>query len=292
MRRRATWAAVGVSGTLVILKAGAWGLTGSIALLGSLVDSLLDLLASAVNLVAVRHAMRPPDHDHRFGHGKAEPLAGLGRGFFVLLSAMFVIYEAVNRLMVPERVENIGIGLGVLMIALVLSGGLFVYQRHVYRKTGSVAIGADAANYAADTMVSLGAIAALALTGTGVLAMADPLFGFAIAIIIIASTLGVLRQSYDQLMDREFADEDREQIKTIILSHPQAMGVHDLRTRISGRDRFIQFHLELDPDLSLRDAHKIADEVEQMVEDAFPGADVIAHQEPVGEFIENDLVKT
>lgn len=292
LRSQATLAAVCVSALLVVLKLWAWFATGSIALLGSLVDSLLDFLASVITLIAVRHSLVPPDHDHRFGHGKAEPLAGLGRGGFVLLSAAFVMYEAVNRLIAPEPMSHVGLGIGVLAVSIAMSGGLFLFQRYVYRQTGSLAVGADAMNYATDSLVSAGAIAVLILADGMGFALADPLFGFAIAIVIAASTLGIIRQSYDQLMDREFDDEDRERIKEIVLSHPEAEGIHDLRTRRSGRDRFIQFHLELQPDLSLREAHRIADEVEEMVERAFPGADVTAHQEPVGEFIENELVKT
>ncbi len=292
LRRRATLLAVAVAAVLVVAKLIAWRASGSIAILGSLIDSVLDLLASGVNLIAVRHALEPPDHEHRFGHGKAEALAGLGRGVLVFVSAGFLASEAVLRLIEPMAVRNGELAMGVLAFSALASLGLALYQLAVYRRTRSVAIGADAANYGADVAVSLGALGAVWISMEWGFAMADPLFGFAIAAMIAFATWSVIAQSYDQLMDREMSDLEREEIKRIVLAHPEALGIHDLRTRRSGVHLFIQFHLELDPELSLREAHRVADEVERAVAAAFPEAEVIAHQEPVGEFIENDLVKT
>ncbi len=292
IRRRATQFAVWAAGFLVVIKAMAYLASGSVAMLGSLSDSVLDLLASVINFLAVRHAMTPADHDHRFGHGKAEALAGMGRGLLILVTAGFVLMEAVRRLIEPEALRNEGLVVSVLSVSALVSLVLAFYQYWAYRQTRSVAIGADAANYSADVLVSFGAIGAVWLTGLPGLSIADPLFGFAIAIVIATAAVSIILKSYDELMDREMDDEERERIKAIVLSHREVKGVHDLRTRRSGMDLFIQFHLELDPNLSLREAHRIADEVEALVAKDFPGADVLAHQEPVGEFIENDLVKT
>lgn len=292
LRQSAVIAAVAVAGLLVVAKLMAWLATGSVAILGSLADSLLDLMASAVAFLAVSHALKPPDHDHRFGHGKAEALAGLWRAALVVVSAVYVGWEAVQRLATPAPVENSGVAIGVLAGSAALSLGLAGYQIWVYRRTRSLAIGADAANYATDAAVNVAALGAVWLARDPRFAMADPLFGFAMAVVIALAAARIVRHAYDQLMDREMADHDRMRIKEIILSHPEALGMHDLRTRRSGADLFIQFHLELDPDLTLREAHRIADDVEERVRAAYPDADVMAHQEPVGEFIENDLALT
>ncbi len=292
LRRRATLAAVAVSALLIAIKAVAWIMTDSVAILGSLMDSGLDFLASLITFFAVRVAMSPPDHEHRFGHGKADSLAGLGRGLLILVSAGFVGMEAVGRLVEPQMIRAESVALWVMGVSALASLLLALYQYYAYRQTRSLAIGADAANYGADVLVSIGAGVAVWLSAAPAYAMADPLFGFAIAIVIGVSAVAILVQSYDQLMDREVEDRHREQLKKIILAHPDVEGVHDLRTRRAGAHLFIQFHLELDPDMTLREAHRIADAVEASVRAVFPDADVIAHQEPVGEFIENELVKT
>ncbi len=291
-RRRATSAAVIVAALLIVVKAGVYVASGSVALLSSLTDSVLDLLASAAIFVAVRLAMTPADHDHRFGHGKAEALAGMIRGLLIIVASILLAVEAVGRIIHPEPVRNGGMVMVVLGFSAVVSLCVGLYEVAVYRQTRSIAIGADALNYLADALIALGAIGAVWLAGQSGLLIVDPLFGFSVAFGLLFSAWMLVHQAFDQLMDREMSETDRARIKAIILSHQEVLGVHDLRSRRAGPSMFIQFHLELDPELTLREAHRVADEVEALVADAFPGADVIAHQEPVGEFIENDLVRT
>jgi ferrous-iron efflux pump FieF len=278
--KRATYASVSVAVFLVLIKLSAYYITNSVSLLSSLVDSALDLIASIINLVAVRHSLMPADDLHRFGHGKAEPLAGLGQAAFITGSSVFLCFEAVNRLLHPVFLQQGIIGIGVMIISLTLSLLLVAYQRHVIKQTQSIAIKADSIHYLNDVAINLGVIVALVLTINFGWVYADPLFAIGIALVILYSVWHIFKQSLDQLMDRELPDNERQEILDIIRRHPQVREVHDFRTRASGRDRFIQAHLVIDGNLSLRDAHDVAETVEQAIRSAFPGADVIIHQDP------------
>jgi ferrous-iron efflux pump FieF len=282
LMRLATHAAVGVAAVLIAAKLAAWLLTGSVALLTSLVDSVLDLVASVLNLLAVRHALEPADREHRFGHGKAEALAGLGQGAFITGSAVFLIFEAVGRLIEPRPVVQGAVGIGVMLFSIAVTLALVLFQNRVVRRTGSVAISADTLHYKSDLLTNLGVIAALALATQLGWQLADPLIAIAIALYILRGAFGIFRESYDHLMDREFPEEMRRRISEIVLAHPDSRAMHDLRTRWSGNRAFIQFHLELDPYISLLQAHRIADEIEVKIVEAFPGAEVIIHEDPAG----------
>ena len=282
LRRLATYASVAVAALLIAVKFAAWLETGSVALLSSLVDSLLDIAASLVNLVAVRHAMSPADREHRFGHGKAEPLAVLGQSAFITGSAMLLLAEAVRRLISPVRIENPPAGIAVMMFSIVVTIGLVLYQRHVVRRTGSIAITADELHYRSDVVLNLSVIAALVLGSTLDIPILDPLFGAAIGIWIVYSAVRLARLSLIQLMDHELPDDEREKIRAIAQSHPDVVAAHDLRTRIAGPTAFIQIHIEMNGTLSLIRAHEISDEVEAELRAAYPNAEVMIHQDPEG----------
>jgi ferrous-iron efflux pump FieF len=282
LRRLATYASVTVAALLIAVKFAAWLETGSVALLSSLVDSLLDIAASLVNLVAVRHAMSPADREHRFGHGKAEPLAVLGQSAFITGSAMLLLAEAVRRLISPVRIENPPAGIAVMIFSIVVTIGLVLYQRHVVRRTGSIAITADELHYRSDVVLNLSVIAALVLGSTLDLPILDPLFGAAIGIWIVYSAVRLARLSLIQLMDHELPDDEREKIRAIAQSHPDVVAAHDLRTRAAGPTAFIQIHIEMDGTLNLIRAHEISDEVEAELRAAYPNAEVIIHQDPEG----------
>jgi ferrous-iron efflux pump FieF len=279
--RRATYASVAAALLLILIKIAAWLLTDSVALLSSLVDSILDIFASIINLVAVRHALAPADAEHRFGHGKAEPLAGLSQAAFIAGSALFIFMEALQRLWQPVPVHQGMIGIVVMVVSLVITLCLVAYQRHVSRLTGSLAVRADSLHYASDVALNLSVIIALLLTVHLGWVYADPLFAIAIAVYIMHSVWHIARQSLDQLMDRELPDEERDRIISIVMQHPAVRNVHDLRTRASGHDKFIQIHLEVDGQLKLYEAHAVAVEVQKKIETAFPEADVIIHEDPV-----------
>lgn len=282
LMRSASYVSVGVALVLIIIKLAAYITTHSVALLASLIDSFLDIAASTVNLFAIRHALTPADDEHRFGHGKAEPLAGLAQSAFISGSALFLIVEAADRLLHPVAIEHGMIGIIVMIISTVLTVGLVWYQSYVVRKTGSLAISADSLHYVGDVLANLSIILALVLSVYFGWTIADPLFAFAIAAYVLYSAWKIIKASLDQLMDRELPDEIRKQIIEVAMSHPEVRNLHELRTRTSGHMTFIQMHLEMDRDISLLKAHAIADEVEQELYKMFPDSEVIIHEDPEG----------
>jgi ferrous-iron efflux pump FieF len=282
LMKQATYASVAVAALLIAVKVLGWLLTGSVSVLSSLLDSLLDIAASLVNLVAVRHAVTPADREHRFGHGKAEPLAGLGQSAFIAGSAVFLLIEVLQRALNPAPLENSRIGIAIMLFSIVVTIGLVRFQRHVVAHTGSLAIGADELHYRGDIILNGSVILALVLSSTFGWDFIDPLFGAAIAAYIVYSAWRVVGRSLTQLMDREIPDEDRARIRAIAQSHPEVSAVHDLRTRAAGPTAFVQLHIEMDGAMTLAHSHVVADEVESSILDAFPNAEVIIHQDPAG----------
>lgn len=282
LRLRAAYASLTVAAVLIAAKFAAWTSTGSVALLSSLVDSMVDAAASLVTFVAVRQAVLPPDREHRFGHGKAEPLAALGQAAFLLGSALFLIAEAARRLVSPEPIENTGIGVAVMLFSLVVTIGLVTYQRHVVRRTRSLAINADALHYASDILMNLSVIATLLIQAAFNVPIIDPLFGGAVGVYVIYGASKIARLSLTQLMDRELPDAERARVRKIAESHPEVISVHDIRTRGAGPTAFIQLHIEMDGEMTLLRAHEISDAVEQELRAAFPHAEIIIHTDPAG----------
>ncbi len=282
LKRWATYAAVGVAASLIVVKLWAWILTGSVAMLATLVDSTLDLVASGLNLLAVRHALTPADEEHRFGHGKAEALAGLGQAAFIGGSAVFLLFQSVERLIDSRPIEQEAIGLIVVGISIAATVALVLFQRYVIARTRSLAISADRLHYATDIATNLGVVVAFIVAGYWGWTAADPLMGLAIGAVIAWGAFLILRGSYDELMDREFDEADRARIKDIVNRHGGVVSLHDLRTRRAGHRSFIQLHLELPPGMTLIEAHRISDEVEDAIKAAFPDAEVLTHQDPAG----------
>ncbi len=281
--RLMTWAAyasVFAGSSLTVIKLIAYVFTGSVALLTSLIDSLIDVVASLINMFAVKQSLIPADEEHRFGHGKVESLAGLAQAAFICGSVFFILFEAVNKLVNPVKVEHGVMGIGVMLISIVVTIALVLYQRHVIRETGSVAISADSLHYASDLWFNISVIIAIVLSYYFDLILADPVIALGVAAYIIYNAWRIAMTSLDQLMDRELSDEDRENIRRIALSHSDVQDIHGLRSRTSGRDIFIQLHLEMDHKLDLETAHKIALDVEEKICAAYPNADVIIHQDP------------
>lgn len=282
LMRRATYASVAVAATLILAKTIAWALTDSVSVLSSLLDSLLDAAASLVNLFAVRHALEPADEDHRFGHGKAEALAGLAQAAFIAGSALLLFSEAVHRLWAPVPVERGEVGLVVMALSMVLTFALIRYQRSVVERTGSLAVGADRLHYTSDLLLNGGVALSLIASMTLGWTLVDPLCGLAIGAFILKGAWEIGRGALDHLMDRELPEPTREKILAIARAQPLIRDVHDLRTRATGSNISVQMHLELDGSLALAEAHVAADAVEEAVRAAFPGADVIVHMDPVG----------
>ena len=282
LMRNAAYASLAVSVFLVVIKTFAYFASNSVAVLASLMDSALDLFTSSLNMLAIASALTPADAEHRFGHGKAEPLAGLAQGAFIASSATFLTIEAVQRFIEPVAVARGSIALLVMLVSIAAALGLALYQRHVVTKTGSIAVAADNMHYWGDVGTNFGVIVAIVLAAGFKMEAADPVITLIVAAALVWSAWSVFRQSYDQLMDRELPEFDRERIKQIVRDHTEVRNLHDLRTRASGIHTFIQFHIELAPDISLMRAHEISDRVEAEVCAAFPRAEVIIHQDPAG----------
>jgi ferrous-iron efflux pump FieF len=264
----------------VAAKLGVWLLTGSVSLLASLIDSVMDVLASGINLLAVRWSLAPPDEEHRFGHGKAESLAGLGQATFIAGSALFLVFHVIDRLLNPQPLEHLGIGIAVMVFSMIATALLIGLQRYVIRRTGSVAIRADSLHYVSDLLTNAGILVALALALLGWL-WADPLIGLVVAGYILWSAIRIGFDAVNTLMDRELPEEEQQRILAIAAGTPGVLGAHALRTRQAGTVRFIQVHLDLPAELSLARTHAIAAQVTDELRAVFPDADVIIHQDPV-----------
>lgn len=264
---------------LLVVKAYAWWLSGSVSVLASLADSMIDALASAVNFIAVRYALQPADEEHRFGHGKAESLAGLGQSLLIMSSAIYLFVQALDRIVNPQPLEQVDVAVGVMGFSIVATLSLVLYQRWVISKTHSVAIKADSLHYVSDLLTNVGIVVALVLTQFG-WEQVDPLLAIAIAIYIFYTAIMIWTESIQHLLDRELPEEEQGKIERIAMEHVEVLGVHELRTRQSGRVKIIQLHLELDGNMPLWQAHDICDEVEQEIKSEFPNADVLLHQDP------------
>ncbi len=282
LMRAATLVAVGAAVVMVAIKGAAYVTTNSVALLSSLADSSLDLMASTLNFFAVRHALTPADAEHRFGHGKAEPLSALGQSAFVAGSAVLIAAEAASRFRSPVPLQQDGMGLWVMAIATLITLALVTFQKFVVRKTGSMAIGADSLHYTGDVLMNLSVMAAIYASTRLDMPLADPIFGAGIAVFLLINAVRIAYGAIGDLMDQEMPAADREKIIAIVKKNPAVKNIHEMRTRSSGAQSFIQMHIVLDQSLTLIEAHRISDNVEDSVLAAFPGADVIIHQDPEG----------
>ncbi|KJR36913.1 divalent metal cation transporter FieF [Vibrio navarrensis] len=275
----AAWTATTVATLLLLVKIAAWWVTGSVSLLASLIDSMLDIAASVVNLLVVRYALQPADEEHTFGHGKAESLAALAQAMFISGSAVFLILNGVDRFFRPHLLNSPEYGVYVSLFAMVVTLGLVTFQKHVVKATGSQAIAADSLHYQSDLFMNAAIMLALGLSYFGV-GQADAVFAVGIGLFILYSAFKMVSEAVQTLLDRKLPDEELEQINCACLTVEHVLGVHQLRTRMSGPTRFIQLHLELDDHLPLIKAHQIADEVEAKLLELFPASDVLIHQDP------------
>ncbi|MCL1051387.1 cation diffusion facilitator family transporter [Shewanella abyssi] len=276
----ASRAAVATALTLIIIKLAAWMYSGSASMLASLTDSFADALASIVNFIAIRYAIVPADQDHRYGHGKAEPLAALAQSAFILGSAFLLFFHGGERLINPVEVKHVTLGVIVSIIAIVLTFALVMLQKRALAATSSTIVEADALHYKSDLFLNAAVLLALVLSQYGWW-WADGLFAVLIALFIGQQAIGLAYKSVQSLLDRELDDDTRLKISEIAIADPQVKGIHDLRTRESGKTMFIQFHLELDGSLSLELAHTIAVDTSIRIRHEFGNAEVIIHQDPV-----------
>jgi ferrous-iron efflux pump FieF len=275
----ATKASVFVAFILLIVKYYAWFETGSIGVLAALVDSLLDLGASLINMFAVRYALIPADDEHKFGHGKAEALAGLGQALFIVSSAVFLIIYTFERIINPKQLESFDIGLSIIVFSMALTFILVAYQRYVVKLTGSIAVKADSVHYSTDLISNAGILVGFGLAYLGWI-YSDPIIGLLIGVYILKSALEIGYESVQLLIDRELPEEEQQLIHKLATKHSDVIEVHDVRTRQSGHTKFIQLHLVLDGGLTLLEAHVVSDEVERNIRKEFQYADILIHQDP------------
>ena len=280
---RAALASIAMSVTLIALKSWAAYQTDSTAMLGSLADSGLDLVASLIILLGVRIAAAPADYDHRFGHGKAEALASLVQVILISLSAIFIAFRAVQRLLSGAQTAHAELGIGVSVAALILTAALIAYQRHVVRRTGSLAIGTDRLHYSSDLLLNGSVIVALGLDQFAGLTGADAVFGLLIALWLLWGAWSASTHALDQLMDKEWPDELRERFLAAAKEYPELAGLHDLRTRTSGTHHFAQFHVWVPADWTVQEAHDRLDAAEEALQQRFPGTEILIHVDPEGQ---------
>jgi ferrous-iron efflux pump FieF len=279
---KAALASVGMALFLLALKGYAAWATGSVAMLGSLADTGLDLLASLVTLYGVKLAAEPADHDHRFGHGKAEALAALFQVALITTSAIGIAWQAIRRLGGAQVNEDAGLGIGVSVVAIAATLVLLAYQRRAIRRTGSVAILADNVHYQSDVMLNVAVIAALVLDQYLGVKGADPVFGILIAAWLAYGAITASGRALDQLMDKEWPEGERQRFLDVAARQPGLKGIHDFRTRRSGAHEFAQFHMEVDRHLTVGAAHDLVENMEDALKRAFPKVEVLIHLDPEG----------
>ncbi|MAX00125.1 MAG: divalent metal cation transporter FieF [Sphingomonas sp.] len=288
LTRNAALASVSAALLLGVLKGYAAWATGSVAMLGSLADSVLDLVASLVTLFGVWVAAQPADEDHRFGHGKAESLAALFQVAVITVSAVAILVQAVQRLSSGEVSANAEYGIAVSGIAILVTLALTSYQRFVIARTRSVAIGADNVHYQSDLLLNAAVIVALALEHYVGLAGADPVFGVAIALWLLFGAWRASIAAIDQLMDKEWPEDKRMRFVEIASRHPELKNLHDLRTRSSGAHDFVQFHIGMDPMMTVAQSHDVVERLEAELRDEFPGTEILIHVDPEGQVDQPD----
>ncbi len=286
--RLATVVSIIVAVALIIAKLVVWRMSGSMAVLGSLVDSGMDLIASVIAFAGVRVAAEPADAQHRFGHQKAEPVAAMAQTGLITLSALFVLYESVQRFTSPQPLEYGNLALGVMVLSLVLTLALVGFQSFVLNRAESLAVDGDRAHYIGDILANIGAIVAIFLSIQFGWHHADAIAGIIAGVFLLYAAFSIYRRAVPQLMDEELSPEERSKIDQIVMADKETLGLHALRTRKAGEQIYIQLHLELDPDMTLREAHVIADRVEDELRAEFPGADVMVHQDPHGDVEPHD----
>ncbi len=279
---KAAIASVATALFLIVLKSYAAIETGSVALLGSLADTGFDLLASLLTLFSVRYAALPADDDHRFGHGKAEALSALVQVALVTVSAVLIGWRAFVRFGSGESTQHPEYGIGVSLIAMAATSALLLYQRRVIQQTGSVAIHGDHVHYQGDLLLNGAVIIAIAMDAFLHIKGADPFFGIVIALWLLWGAWRATSLALDQLLDREWPLEKRQKFLEVAMRHPRGKGIHDMRTRSAGAHDFCQFHIWVDPKMTVLEAHEVMDQIEAELMREFPGVEVLIHPDPEG----------
>ena len=280
--KAASIASLFVSSTLIVIKYYGWAETDSISLLGSLADSLMDFLASIFVFIAISFSLLPADEKYRFGYGKSEGLVVFIQSLLIGVSGLYVFSEAIQRFIHPIKINQPSVAVWIIVVSIVLSIALVLFQKYVVKISKSKAIESDQYHYLTDLYINISVLISILISGWTTYLFVDSLIGLIIAVFVIYSAVNLLKKSFQILLDQELPSSERDQIKAIALTHPEVLGFHDLRTRDAGRNYVIQFHLELDPQMTLLHAHEIIEQVMEQVLDAFPDAEIIVHSDPLG----------
>jgi ferrous-iron efflux pump FieF len=280
LMRRATYASVTISTILLVAKLVTWLSTDSLAMLSSFTDSVFDMVSSVINLLAVRYALKPADDDHRFGHTSIEDIAGLAQCAFIVATMALILLQSVARIFNPQPLQHEHLGIIVSVVAMVLTTGLVLFQTYVTRRTRSLVVSADRLHYAGDILFNLGVLAAFWLTTHYSIIWADPAIAIIITVVVLWSSKSIGIRAFNNLMDREMPEAEKEKILAILDATPGVLGHHKMKTRYAGLKAFLQLHVEIDATLNFRDAHAITDQLEKSLEAAFPDAEVIIHPDP------------
>ncbi|NNJ72544.1 MAG: cation diffusion facilitator family transporter [Enterobacterales bacterium] len=288
--RAASIASVITASGLLLLKLVGYWLTDSVSMLASLLDSMLDIVASVINLIAIRIALTPPDKEHPFGHGKAEALAGLGQATFIAGSACFLMIQAINSLNDPQSLSDkpLDVGILIMLVSMLATSGLIIFQRYVHKVTRSIAIKADSMHYLTDLLSNALVIAALLFVYWGVPWM-DPLMAIVIGVYILYSAWQIVSESVHMLLDRELDDAIQDDIRRLVFEDPDVQAIHELRTRESGHTQFIQLHIEMDGSMTLHKAHDVSDRIMHRLEEVYPAAEILIHQDPYNDAPDQNL---
>lgn len=276
----ASYLSVCIASVLIVLKLSAWLVTQSVSLQASLIDSVLDAAASLINMIAIRHALRPADREHRFGHGKVESIAALLQSVVIGASSLWLFYEAIHRFFIYEATECTSIGLIVMAGTIILTLFLVSYQNYVVRRTGSAAIAADMLHYRSDILINFAVVISLLSAKFFQISFIDPLFGLGIGLYILWTAWKIILDAFAVLMDSEMPEEDRKQILNIVLSHPEIQDVRDLKTRTSGLEQFFQMHILVDGHYTLLESHRVATEIEQKIMTIYPKSQIMLRLQP------------
>ena len=283
LRRMASLTSLAVAFVLIAVKFWAWLATGSVAMLTSALDALVDAASALATFAGVRYAQQPPDRHYRWGHGKAEAIAALMEALFLAGASLTLVFQSIERLIRPQPLEALGLGLWIIGLSTIAAAGLVIMQSWVLRRTGSTAIAADRTHYATDIVGNLAVLAALAVTLVTGWQRTDPVFALGISAYMLWNARGIAIDALRQLLDRELEGKDRDRIRQAVLACTGATALHDLRTRDAGDRVFIEFHLEVDGGFPVSRGHSIADAAERAAAALFPdGAEVTAHIEPAG----------
>lgn len=280
LMKQASYASLAMAVSLIILKAIAFFITGSMAILSGLFDSAQDLMTSSVNMLAIRQATEPDDKHHRFGHGKAQAIGSLVQACIIFMAGTFLMIEAIKRFLNPEPLERLGWGVVVTVIAVVATLALVKFQTYVVHKTNSLSIHADKAHYTGDVMMNIGILLSMLATYYLNWLWVDSVFGIGVALYLFVVVYQVIHASCEMLMDTEMPEDFRKEIKSIAHSCAKVHLVHDLKTRRSGDRAFVQFCVHLDGNLTLLQADEITDKMENQIRKRFPNTEVIIHPEP------------